>query len=579
MSNLIDSHDVISFDVFGTLLARYVPSPHDVFRYMGQSLEIDDFCSARLKAEQLARRRFGTEKSPEISLDEIYEVLSVLVPGHGVKPDDERVYEKGLAYADQAFKMVAETARQKGKRVIGISDTYLNKSEVSGQLEASGIVLDEVYTSCESRRDGLGKFNGRMFTHVADKEGVAPQRILHFGESVITDVANALARGITAIHVQPHLECLEQDEAPFIDRGSEDGSFTADLILGQIAARLPHVDPEESDLYGFGFNMCGPLLFGFCDYIAKRSKRDEVDHLLLPADQSLIIEHALNILQLSVPGCSIVDVKYVLSGGLPESPKAEGELLKRKLEKLIRQSAQNVAIVDIGCNLPPVGALDAVGRSRLHWYCLGLQKDSGDREGLSAYLFDGLSAADFDVAATNGVELFKLLFSNPDTEPKSSGDKNGATNRIRSLAVQDIHRGALDFLRKIAPLKDALDRRELTDYNRLCFLRLISNPTELEYCALAGVPYLLYQDQDSWTFIGSVWKFRPVPSRPLPTVQNLANERQLENYDLLLPTAIKELSLRDDIGQMNWRRIMYRHPLKISYWNSIRRYLRRSGNN
>ncbi|MCG7520518.1 hypothetical protein [Ruegeria sp. Ofav3-42] len=575
ISNLIENHDVISFDVFGTLLASYLFSPDGVLRYMEQTLGVDGFAAARLKAELLARRRFGTREAPEASLNEIYEVLSVLLPSHGVTPGEELEFRKSLAYADQSIGLLAKVAREKGKRVIGVSDTCLDKAQLSNLLDSHGIELDVLYTSLDHRRDALGNVNGRIFPHVAEREGVAPHRILHLVENQSNDLENALATGLTAIHVRAPHECMKQDESPFVQINCGENTLTEEFIQGQIAARMPQVDPKEPDLYSYGFNVCGPLLLGLCDFVANRAKQDEVEQLLLPEHQGYIVGQGLKILQLPVPKVSTIDTNKVLSDSPSAVSDTEQKHLRRHIENVIGQRKQNVAVLDIDCSLPTFGS---EARPYMYWYCLIGQRGSGDGSNTSAYLFDELSAASIEMFETNVVEPVYLLFSKSNSEcgeSTPSSAENSAAKWVRGLAAQCVQRGALDFLRAISPSKNVINRRELADYNRQCFLRLTARPTEREHCAFEGVPLNIDGGEKARRTIGASWKPEIATPQNSTSLRGQDDERQLHNYELLLPNAIKQLSLRDDIGQLNWFRIMFRHPLKVSYWNSVRRYLRR----
>lgn len=80
LKRAVDSHDLISFDVFDTLIKRNVGDPHDVFDLVAKlysSRGYGDFSSfhiARCCAEVSAR---GESKCEEVTLDEIYEQLDV----------------------------------------------------------------------------------------------------------------------------------------------------------------------------------------------------------------------------------------------------------------------------------------------------------------------------------------------------------------------------------------------------------------------------------------------------------------------------------------------------------------------
>ncbi|WP_170426102.1 hypothetical protein [Ruegeria arenilitoris] len=580
--SLIENHDVIAFDVFGTLLSPYLLSEDGVFRFIEKSFGAEGFCGARLKAEQLARRRYVTKEAPDVSLDNIYSILSILLPDHAVTPDDEWECEKAFLHQNESFGMIAAIAREKGKRLVGISDARLSKDHVSKLLDACGIELDALYASLDDSRRAFGKSSGHEFLQIAAREEVAPGSILHFREFQVPSPSDALDCGYTTIHVRSHRDCFMQDDAPFVEAHCGEYTITSDLILGQVAMRMPHIDPEEPDLYSFGFNTCGPLLLGFCDHIAEVSKRDQLEGLFVPDGQIQIIEKAINTLRLSLSCRAISELNEVVHDDFAVALEGEPDQFGHRVEARRDHDLKNVAIVDLDGN---ASNIDLRTSPRVYRYSLFDQSSRTGSERCSHYFFDGTNGTNVQISATTGAALIKLLsFSIDATFPELNSDNdesltyNGeidATARVGFLAANCVQRGALDFLRMIEPRKDTIDPQELKALNRVSLSRLISTPTEREYCALAIVPVPGDEGGSEWKSIGSFWNPKPVLSKSLNNFRRQDHERRLENYDLMLPNSLKQLSLRGDIEQLDWRRIMYRHPLKVSYWNSVRRYQRR----
>ena len=73
---LIDSNNVISFDIFDTLLLRNVYKPTDIFRILSkiafEKYNIEDFYSIRVVAEKKSRTE---ENNNECRFDEIYKKI------------------------------------------------------------------------------------------------------------------------------------------------------------------------------------------------------------------------------------------------------------------------------------------------------------------------------------------------------------------------------------------------------------------------------------------------------------------------------------------------------------------------
>lgn len=567
LSGLIDEYDTIVFDVFGTLLPSYLLQASDTYEYLEKEHDLPGFRAARQKSEQLARRRFGSDETPEVDIDEIYQVLSVLFPGHGVGPHDEFLAEISYRFADPAIGEILKIARQKGKRIVGLSDACLHKGQVAHLLEVNGIELDELYVYPDIRNNGTAPFGGGVLSLMIQEERIEPQHVLYFGADLAVGASIGLVSTALSVHVQPLAECMQWDEIPFNYFNRAEETPTTKLIRGHVAARLPHYDPEESDMYIFGYNMAGPLLLGFCDYIWQNANNDGVDQMLFSQSVDHVIRQAIEISQPLVPRVSVFDPAYKRSTDAGSVKEATGT----------HDKPQNVAFVDVDWNPGTLELVKERTNAHVQGYFVGTKRDAGSRRG---YLFGGETAGDAEPEPTQCNQLIKLLFSPPlaeAIEPSSeAGDARSTISfaKTRAFAVQCVQRGALDFLRSACSSQDTMDGQELADYNRFAFCQLASAPTKREFSAFATVPFCLEPDKRTWGCIEDTWVI-DWQSRQRQVGLKNNQLRQLRNYDWLLPASLKRLSLRDDIDQMDWRREIQRHPLKVSYWNSIRRYLRR----
>ena len=72
MKKLIDSHKIISFDIFDTLLSRTFVHPYDVFGFIEYTYNAEGFKNARIIAESIAHDKYGKE----VNIHDIYSVLN-----------------------------------------------------------------------------------------------------------------------------------------------------------------------------------------------------------------------------------------------------------------------------------------------------------------------------------------------------------------------------------------------------------------------------------------------------------------------------------------------------------------------
>ena len=182
LTRLVRDSQVISFDVFDTLIIRTVPLP-TLFDKLSTT---PGFKSARIEAERIARTQSTKE---DITLEEIYKVLMPTASDEELRVAIEREINAELK-ACKANKPALDffnACKDSGKRIIIISDMYLDCSTISTLLQNCGYNLDgvNVYVSSEY---ALTKRSGNLFKKVLeDLEFVKADEVLHIGDNLRSD--------------------------------------------------------------------------------------------------------------------------------------------------------------------------------------------------------------------------------------------------------------------------------------------------------------------------------------------------------------------------------------------------------
>ena len=185
----IKASDLISFDVFDTLLRRPFLHPTHLFDCIAPESGDQDFGYKRRFAEASARHKY--KGAIDVTLDQIYEFLE-----H--KPDRELEREQDYLTRREDVCAVLRLARASCKKVIAISDMYLPKGVLAQLLNRHGIVVDDLIVSST---DGVAKFDGSAFRLAATRHGVPLNRILHFGDNAEADFATPARLGMRAVLV------------------------------------------------------------------------------------------------------------------------------------------------------------------------------------------------------------------------------------------------------------------------------------------------------------------------------------------------------------------------------------------
>lgn len=195
---LIDEKEVVSFDIFDTLLLRPFVKPEHLFLYIEQITQKNGFSIARQNAERLFYAKFGYTK--EAAIDDIYmampaeyaelKILELDLERAGLKinPDAKKIY-------DYAIK--------KEKIVIIASDMYLPLDFIKVVLESNGITkYKKLYLSNEINKR---KERGNMYDYIIQDLKISPSQILHIGDNKKSDFEQAKKHKITPFLYTPPL--------------------------------------------------------------------------------------------------------------------------------------------------------------------------------------------------------------------------------------------------------------------------------------------------------------------------------------------------------------------------------------
>lgn len=206
--------DLVSFDIFDTLIVRMVYYPSDIFYLIEYSLQqminsndVYPFHDMRILAEEEARE-YSCEE--EISLSDIYAQLRRIstIPPHILEKAHEReIYlENKLCRRRESIYEVYWYCKSCGKKTIFISDMYLDKEIIKKMLHNAGYDEDdEIFLSSEYK---LTKSSGNLYD-LAYK-GYDKKRIVHIGDNYYSDYQMAKKKGVRAIWIKKQTDNLDK---------------------------------------------------------------------------------------------------------------------------------------------------------------------------------------------------------------------------------------------------------------------------------------------------------------------------------------------------------------------------------
>lgn len=198
MMKFIDRYDVISFDIFDTLLSRDVEEPTCIFELAASSVldeqNAKEFRKNRRDAERNARNKRADK---EVVLSEIYDELEPIYGSIAADLLREEINCEILhCFPVKKFAELLKESVKRKKQVFLISDMYLPLSVIIQMLDRCGISgYEKIYISGEYR---CNKVTGQLFEKVIADNCIERKKMLHIGDSFIADVKGAYKAGIKA---------------------------------------------------------------------------------------------------------------------------------------------------------------------------------------------------------------------------------------------------------------------------------------------------------------------------------------------------------------------------------------------
>lgn len=259
----------VSFDVFDTLIKRNVSAPKNIFDIVenkaAKEYAIKDFKYTRINQEKKLR-----QLKPFVTIDEIYDDISEIIGKKQAKElkDYEIFIEKKYCQKNYEVYQIYKKLKSMGKKIIAISDMYLNSKIISEILENAGIVVDTLYVSCDCK---CKKNNGKLYKHVLKSEKINSKDIIHIGDNFKSDYLMAKVNGINAIHfVYKDFFNIKRYKNKIVDRYKYNNYFS--VINNNVI--------DINNYYSkFGFSILGPLVYNYCYWLKEMCKKKEIERI------------------------------------------------------------------------------------------------------------------------------------------------------------------------------------------------------------------------------------------------------------------------------------------------------------
>lgn len=297
-------YDVISFDIFDTLIFRSISDPKDLFVLLEKENRIFNFAQLRSRAESEVRSeldcRIGSRDAT------IYEIYDYIERETGIAAKElikeEYEIEKKICFANEYMKTIFEILKEQGKKIILISDMYYPEGMMRELLSACGYEgYEKLYVSCDYR---MSKRKGDLYKKVKRDFG-EETKICHVGDNRAVDIETAEQQGFNTLYYR------NVNNIGSKNRPKDMSPLIKSVYSGVINTWIHGSERLFTPQYEYGFIYGGIYVLGYVNWIHQYALDHKLDKVLFLARDSDILKDVYDLLYTDIPS------EYLYWGRLP----------------------------------------------------------------------------------------------------------------------------------------------------------------------------------------------------------------------------------------------------------------------
>lgn len=308
---LSEKRPVTSFDIFDTLLTLRAAHPKDLFGILrnrsadllGPGIPVSEFVHHRVRAERKASEHAGgADPDLEAIYRELQSRLDLNEESCARLLERERaLHSEYLAPVPRGLELLRRE-REKGRRIVYLSDMYLPAEQLREELRRAGAWRDgdTLYVSAEA---DASKREGTLYQQLLRDAGLPRRHIRHIGDNKRTDGLQALKNGIRPTyfgHAKPNRreKILAGDGPPLASLGS--------LLAGASRMRRLRLETEapsrERDRTLLTHQVIAPFLVSFVLHTLRQARANGHNRLYFLARDGYILHRIAQALEPAVGG-------------------------------------------------------------------------------------------------------------------------------------------------------------------------------------------------------------------------------------------------------------------------------------
>lgn len=270
-----NKYDVISFDIFDTLIFRPFEKPTDLFYLLQAENENIYFWNYRIRAEIEARKE-NNEKNGEINIYDIYRKLGTYYKLDKFEREAEKEIdlETKVSYANPYMYELYKKLLKSGKEIIVTSDMYIPKFYMKKILDSCGydeIKAENIFVSCDY---GFSKESGKIQEIIQNKLG-KDKKVIHIDDN-LSCIKGCKKSSWDTFYYQ---RCNSIKDPAVLLPNTVASSVYNGIVHNYLLCGKYKLKPLEE----LGFYYAGIAVCGYNDWITDFCKKNNCDKILFLA--------------------------------------------------------------------------------------------------------------------------------------------------------------------------------------------------------------------------------------------------------------------------------------------------------
>lgn len=299
--DLADRSDVISFDLFDTLVVRKAFDYTDVFSILENNLlssgiNIPNFVNLRISTELEMPKNYAPD------LKEIYSSLLKKTDNCNISASDLSEMEWRLDFSllmprYSVCKIYRELVNS-DKKIVITTDSYYHENQIKKILQRFDLMgYDNIFISCEYKTSK--KFY--LFEKMIEKTLYSGNRILHIGDNASTDISRAMELGINTYRIYSCVDLFYnlgglgfENKINCLSDRIKAGLFISKIFNNPFVLDSGQINLSVTNSFDIGYLFFSPIITDFVLWINDRINHYRINNVLFSARDGYLIQDLYN---------------------------------------------------------------------------------------------------------------------------------------------------------------------------------------------------------------------------------------------------------------------------------------------